>query len=76
MGLWHFFIMENHMAKYSFAQPTPKATNALKAVLMIFNSDPHLMKAVRPYIDMAEEEIDWNGINAIGFNKSKQCAVD
>jgi hypothetical protein len=52
-----------------------KLSTQLRAVLLIFNSDPYLMNAVSPYINFETESIYWDKINKIPFCSGHKAAV-
>lgn len=52
-----------------------KITQQLQAVLLIFNADPYLMKAMAPYLNMETESIYWDKINKIPLGSGHKAAV-
>ena len=52
-----------------------KLSQQMQAVMMIFNADEHLMKAVAPFINLETESIYWDKILKIPFGSGHKGAV-
>ena len=53
-----------------------KFSMQMRAVLLIFNADPHLMRAVSPFVNFETETIHWDKIATLPFGARHRCAVD
>lgn len=56
-------------------KPERKLSTQMRAVLLIFGADDHLMKAVSPFINLDTETIHWDQIFKIPFGAGHCAAV-
>ena len=52
-----------------------KASQQMRATLLIFNADPFLMAAVAPYITIETETIQWNKIFKLPLGSGHKAAI-
>jgi hypothetical protein len=72
------FLSEKRMQTQNSAPMIPterKFSQQMRAVLLVFNSDPFLMEAVAPFVNFETETIHWEKIQKLPLSSGHKSAV-